>query len=81
MDYRNPFKKRDSMAALQVRERALTPAWTGFYCFSRYITVRMVFIYYAQVPLGGYLLQRTKERMLLITSERKDIYRCKGKSG
>ena len=32
-----------------MRERALTPTWTGFYCFSRYITSRMVLIYYAQV--------------------------------
>ena len=31
--------------------------------------------------LGAYLLQKTKERMLLITSERKDICKCKGKSG
>ena len=31
--------------------------------------------------LGGYLLQKTKERMLLITSKRKDICKCKGKSG
>ena len=31
------------------RERALTPAWTGFYCFSGHITLRMVLIYYAQV--------------------------------
>ena len=30
-------------------ERALTPAWTGFYCFSGYITLRIVLIYYAQV--------------------------------
>ena len=30
--------------------------------------------------LGGYLLQKTKERMLLITSKRKDIYKYKGKS-
>ena len=30
--------------------------------------------------LGGYLLQKTKERMLLITSELKDICKCKGKS-
>ena len=30
-------------------ERALTPAWTGFYCFSGYITRRMVLIYYAEV--------------------------------
>ena len=31
--------------------------------------------------LGGYLLQKTKERMLLITSEKKDFCKCKGKSG
>ena len=31
--------------------------------------------------LGGYFLQKTKERMLLITSKRKDICKCKGKSG
>ena len=31
--------------------------------------------------LGGYLLQVTKERMLLITSKKKDICKCKGKSG
>ena len=30
--------------------------------------------------LGGYLLQKTKERMLLITSKKKDICKCKGKS-
>ena len=29
--------------------------------------------------LGGYLLQKTKERMLLITSKKKDISKCKGK--
>ena len=43
-------RKRGSMATLWVRERAPTPAWTGFYCFSGYITSsRMVLIYYAQV--------------------------------
>ena len=31
--------------------------------------------------LGGYLLQKTKERMLLITSKKKDICKCKGKGG
>ena len=31
--------------------------------------------------LGGYLLQITKERKLLITTEKKDICKCKGKSG
>ena len=29
--------------------------------------------------LGDYLLQKTKERMLLITSKRKNICKCKGK--
>ena len=31
--------------------------------------------------LGGYLLQKTKERMLLNTSKKKDICKRKGKSG
>ena len=31
--------------------------------------------------LGGYLLQKSKERMLLITPKRKAICKCKGKSG
>ena len=31
--------------------------------------------------VGGYLLQKTKERMLLVTSKKKDICKCKGKSG
>ena len=63
-------------------ESTPTLALTGFYCFSGHITLRMVLIYYAQVQfaLGGYLLQKTKERMLLITSE-KDICKCKEKSG
>ena len=30
-------------------ERAPTPAWTGLYCFSGHITLRMVLIYYTQV--------------------------------
>ena len=66
-----------------LRERALTPTRTGFYCFSRHITSRMALIYYAQVQftLGGYLLQKTKERMLLNKSKKKDICKCKGKSG
>ena len=78
-DYRNPVEKRDGVATLQVRERVPNPAWTGFYCFSRYLTRRMVLIYYAQVPFRR--LQKTKERVLLITSKRKDIYKCKEKSG
>ena len=37
----------------------------------------MVLIYYAQVHFRQ--LQKTKERMWLITSKRKDICKCKGK--
>ena len=62
-------------------ESAPNPALSGFYCFSGHITLRMVLIYYAQVCCRWLLLQKTKERMLLITSKRKDIYKCKGKSG
>ena len=52
-DYRNPVEKKGLQAALGVRDRAPeTPAWTGFYCFSRHITSRMVLIYYAQVCFG-----------------------------
>ena len=52
------WRKRDSTATLSVRDgmRARvsprehpTPAWTGFYCFSGHITLRMVLIYYEQV--------------------------------
>ena len=74
------WRKRDDTATLSVKERSdLSLAWTGFYCFSGYITLRMVLIYYAQVRFRW--LQKTKERMLLITSKRKDICKSKGKSG
>ena len=46
--------------------------------------IRMVLIYYAlvhaQFTVGDYLLQTTKERMLLITSKRM-MLQIKGKSG
>ena len=49
---------------LSQKESAPTLALTGFYCFSGHITLRMVLIYYAQVPFR--CLQKTKERVLLI---------------
>ena len=82
-DYRNPVEKKGRYGlSLRQREGPETSTWTGFYCFSRHITSRMALIYYAQVQftLGGYLLQKTKERMLTNTSK-KDICKCKGKSG
>ena len=50
---------------LSQEESTPTLALTGFYCFSGYITLRMMLIYYAQV--GFRQLQKTKERVLLIT--------------
>ena len=47
------------------RGEPLTLALTGFYCFSGHITLRMVLIYYAQIRFRQ--LQKTKERVLLIT--------------
>ena len=60
-------------------ESAPNLALTGFYCFSGPITLKGVLIYYAQVCLRQ--LQKTKERKCLITLKRKDICKCKGKSG
>ena len=59
---------------LSQAESTSTLALTGFYCFSGDITLRMVLIYYAQVSFRW--LQKTKEKMLLITSKRKDICKC-----
>ena len=59
---------------LSHQESAQTLALTGFYCFSG--------LHY--IEDGPYLLctlQKTKEKMLLITSKKKDICKCKGKSG
>ena len=36
---------------LSQEKNARTLALTGFYCFSGHISLRMVLIYYAQVPL------------------------------
>ena len=37
-----------------------TLAWTGFYCFSGHIILRMVLIYFAQVCFGWLLLTENK---------------------
>ena len=80
-DYRVLWRKRDGMATLSrgelhadpCLERLLLLFWAHFRGWSSFTTHRFA--------LGGYLLQKTKERMLLITSKRKDICKCKGKSG
>ena len=57
-DYRSPVEKKGrhghclserARGLERAQKRELTPAWTGFYYFSRHITSRMVLIYYAQV--------------------------------
>ena len=42
-------EKRAAWPLSKLERGLLTPAWTGFYCFSGHITSRMVLIYYAQV--------------------------------
>ena len=48
-DYRSPVEKKGWHGHSLSEKEGLTPAWTDFYCFSGYITWRMVLIYYAQV--------------------------------
>ena len=62
----SPVEEKGQLSHSQ-EERASTLALTGFYCFSGHITLRMILIYYAQVRFRRYLLQKTKERVLLIT--------------
>ena len=45
-------RKRDCTAALLSQREGHPTPQTGFYCFSRHITSRMVLIYYAQVCFG-----------------------------
>ena len=75
VDYRSPVKKRNGSATLSVKERASTLAWTGFYCFSGHITSRMVLIYYVQI------LIENKGEDVANYIKKKDICKCKGKSG
>ena len=73
-----PWRKRDCRATLSRGEHP-DP------CLDR-----LLFLFWAHyIEDGPHLLctgsfrwlQKTKERMLLITSKRKDMYKCKGKSG
>ena len=58
--------KRDGVATQE--ESAPTLALTGFYCFSRPLTSKMVLLYYAKVCFGWLSLQ-TQERVSLNTSK------------
>ena len=74
IDYQVLWRKRDGMATLSRGECPDT-------CLDR-----LLLLFWAHyIEDGPHLLctgsQKTKERMLLITSKRKDICKCKGKSG
>ena len=85
-DYRNPVEKKGQHGhSLSEREgkraqESPTPAWTGFYCFSGHITSGWSSFTMHRFSVGDYLLQITKERMLLITSKRR-MLQIKGESG
>ena len=83
MDYRVLWRKKDCMATLSRGEyvdprldRLLLLFWAHYIEDGPHLLCTGL-LCYAQ----DYLLQKTKKRMLLITSKRKDIYKCKGKSG
>ena len=56
-------------------------ALTDFYCFSGHITLRMVLIYYAQVRFRWLPFTENKGEDAANHIKKKDIYKCKGKSG
>ena len=72
-----PCGRKGTARPLSQEESSWTLALTGFYCFSGHITLRMILLYYAQVRFRW--LQKTKERMLLITSIGRIFANVKGK--
>ena len=77
-DYQVLWRKWDGTATLSRGERP-NPCLDRLLLLFWAVTLRMVFIYYARVCFRWLL--KTKKRMLLITSKRKDICKCKRKSG
>ena len=51
-DYRNPVEEKGQLSHSLKRREAPTLALTGFYCFSRPFTSKMVLLYYAKVCSG-----------------------------
>ena len=82
------WRKKDGMATLQVREgeRARESPGEPYPCLYRLLLLFWVLhqgwssFTMRRFDVGDYLLQTTKERMLLITSKRK-MLQIKGKSG
>ena len=63
-----------------MKERGPTPARTGFYCFSGYITLRMALIYYAQVYCRGLPFTDYKGKNVANYFKEKDVASQGGKS-
>ena len=64
----------------RAKEReSLTPAWTGFYGFSGYITSRMVLIYYAQVCCRWLPFTDNKVKNVANCFKEKDVAEQEGK--
>lgn len=72
MDENETFT-RDHLAFLSRGGKASTLAPMSFYCLTGHITRSSLTMH--RFALDGYLIQKTKEPMLLITSRKRDI--CK----
>ena len=88
MDYRVLWRKRDCTATLSRGTsdslghslKCWPLPWQAFILFLGTVHWGWSLFTMHRFSLGGYFLQKTKE-CLLITSKRKDICKCKGKSG
>ena len=83
MDYRNPVEEK-GWHSPSLREREGWPhplPGQAFFAFLGTLHGGWSSFTMHRFALGGYLLQKTKERMLPITSKKKDICKYKGKSG
>ena len=86
MDYRNPVEKKGghshslSERGREGRESRPLPG-QAFIAFRGTLHQEWSSFTMNRFVLGSYLLQVTKDTVLLITSEKKDICKCKGKSG
>ena len=79
-DYRNPMEEKGWQGS-SLSEREDQSPGQAFIAFLGTLHWRWSSFTMHRFASGGYLLQKTKERMLLITSKKKDICKCKGKSG
>ena len=83
MDYRNPVEEKGwHSCSLSEREGWPCPLpWQTFIAFLGALHRGWSSFTMHRFAFSGYLLQKTKKRMFLITSKKKDICKCKGESG